>query len=180
MDLSKFTEKAQGAVATAQELARSHNHTEIEPEHLLMALVSQEGGITPQILRKLEVDPALVKQRLEEELGRRPQVQGATAQVYVSSRLQQVFNVAMEEAGRLRDEYISTEHLFIGIADDRVKGASYQILKDLDVTREAVYQVLTTIRGSQRVTDGNPEDKYQALERFTVDLVIVPLSLSAR
>ena len=71
MDLSKFTEKAQGAVATAQELARSHNHTEIEPEHLLMALVSQEGGITPQILRKLEVDPTLVKQRLEEELEER-------------------------------------------------------------------------------------------------------------
>ncbi len=170
MDLSKFTEKAQGAVATAQELARSHNHTEIEPEHLLMALVSQEGGITPQVLRKLEVDPTLVKQRLEEELGRRPQVQGATAQVYVSGRLQQVFNVAMEEAGRLRDEYISTEHLLIGIADDRVKGASHQILKDLGVTREAVYQVLTTIRGSQRVTDANPEGKYQALEKYSRDL----------
>ncbi len=170
MDLSKFTEKAQGAVATAQELARSHNHTEIEPEHLLMALVSQEGGITPQVLRKLEVDPTLVKQRLEEELGRRPQVQGATAQVYVSSRLQRVFDVAMEEAGRLRDEYISTEHLLIGIADDRVKGASHQILKDLGVTREAVYQVLTTIRGSQRVTDANPEGKYQALEKYSRDL----------
>jgi len=170
MDLNKFTEKAQGAVVAAQELARSHNHTEIEPEHLLMALVSQEGGITPEILRKLEADPTLLKQRLEEELGRRPQVQGATAQVYVSSRLQQVFNAAMEEAGRLRDEYISTEHLLIGIADDRVKGASYQILKDLGVTREAVYKVLTTIRGSQRVTDANPEGKYQALEKYSRDL----------
>jgi ATP-dependent Clp protease ATP-binding subunit ClpB len=170
MDLNKFTEKAQGAVVAAQELARSHNHSEIEPEHLLLALMSQEGGITPQILRKLEADPTLVKQRVEEELGRRPQVQGATAQVYVSSRLQQVFNVAMEEAGRLRDEYISTEHLLIGIVDDRDKGAAHQILKDLGVTRESIYQVLTSIRGSQRVTDANPEGKYQALEKYSRDL----------
>jgi ATP-dependent Clp protease ATP-binding subunit ClpB len=170
MDLNKFTEKAQGAVVAAQELARSHNHSEIEPEHLLLALLSQEGGIAPQILRKLEADPNLVKQRLEEELGRRPQVQGATAQVYVSSRLQHVFNVAMEEAGRLRDEYVSTEHLLIGIVDDRDKGAACQILKDLGVTRESIYQVLTSIRGSQRVTDANPEGKYQALEKYSRDL----------
>jgi len=170
MDLNRFTEKAQGAVVAAQELARSHNHSEIEPEHLLLALMGQEGGIAPQILLKLEVDPTQVRQRLEEELERKPQVQGATAQVYVSSRLQQVFNVAMEEAGRLRDEYISTEHLLIGIVDDRDKGAASRILKDLGVTRESVYKVLTSIRGSQRVTDANPEGKYQALEKYSRDL----------
>lgn len=170
MDLNKFTEKAQGAVVAAQELATRHNHSQIEPEHLLLALVSQEGGIAPQVLRKLEVDPGLVQQRLEEALGKMPQVHGAAAQVYVSPRLQQVFNVALEEAGRLRDEYVSTEHLLIGIGDERVKGAAYEILKSLGVTRESMYQVLTSIRGSQRVTDANPEGKYQALEKYGRDL----------
>jgi len=170
MDLNKLTEKAQGAVVAAQELARSHNHSEIEPEHLLLALVSQEGGITPQILRKLEVDPIVVRQRLEEELGRMPKVHGPSAQVYVSSRLQQVFDVAMEEAGRLRDEYVSTEHLLLGLADGRAKGSAHKILTDLGVTKEAIYQVLTSIRGSQRVTDANPEGKYQALEKYSRDL----------
>jgi ATP-dependent Clp protease ATP-binding subunit ClpB len=167
MDLNKFTEKAQGAVVSAQELATSHHHGQIEPEHLLLALVSQEGGIAPQVFRKLEVDPGLVQQRLEEALGKMPQVHGAAAQVYVSPRLQQVFNVALEEAGRLRDEYVSTEHLLIGIGDERVKGAAYEILKSLGVTRESIYQVLTSIRGSQRVTDANPEGKYQALEKYS-------------
>ncbi len=170
MDLNKFTEKAQGAVVAAQELATSHNHSQIEPEHLLLALVGQEGGIAPQVLRKLEVDPALVQQRLEEALGKMPQVHGAAAQVYVSPRLQQVFNIAQEEAGRLKDEYVSTEHLLIGIGDERVKGAAYEILKSLGVTRESIYQVLTSIRGSQRVTDANPEGKYQALEKYSRDL----------
>ncbi|HJX37433.1 MAG TPA: ATP-dependent chaperone ClpB [Anaerolineae bacterium] len=170
MDLNKFTEKAQGAVVAAQELARTHNHSQIEPEHLLLALISQEGGLAPQILRKLEADPTLVRQRLEEELGKMPQVHGATAQVYVSSRLQQVFNVAAEEASRLRDEYISTEHLLLGICDERVKGPAFQILKDFGVSRESIYQVLTSIRGSQRVTDANPEGKYQALEKYGRDL----------
>ncbi|HUW95352.1 MAG TPA: Clp protease N-terminal domain-containing protein, partial [Anaerolineae bacterium] len=170
MDLNRFTEKAQGAVVAAQELARSHNHSQIEPEHLLLTLVGQEGGIAPQILRKLEVDPSLVRQRLEEELGRMAQVHGAAAQVYISSRLQQVFNVATEEAGRLRDEYVSTEHLLLGLADDRAKGPVHEILKDLGVTRETVYKVLSGIRGSQRVTDANPEGKYQALEKYSRDL----------
>jgi ATP-dependent Clp protease ATP-binding subunit ClpB len=170
MDLNRFTEKAQGAVVAAQELARSHNHSQIEPEHLLSALLNQEGGITPQILRKLEVDPSLVRQRLEDELSTMPQVHGAAAQVYVSPRLQQVFTVATEEAGRLRDEYISTEHLLIAITDDRAKGPAYEILKDSGVTGESIYQVLTSIRGSQRVTDANPEGKYQALEKYSRDL----------
>jgi ATP-dependent Clp protease ATP-binding subunit ClpB len=170
MDLNRFTEKAQGAVVSAQELARTHNHSQIEPEHLLLALLSQEGGIAPQIMRKLEVDPNLVRQRLEEELARMPQVHGAAAQVYVSPRLQQMFNIATEEAGRLRDEYISTEHLLIGVADERVKGAAFETLKDLGVTKESIYQVLTSIRGTQRVTDPNPEGKYQALEKYSRDL----------
>ncbi len=170
MDLNRFTEKAQGAVVAAQELARSHNHSQIEPEHLLSALLSQEGGIAPQILRKLEVDPSLVRQRLEDELGRMPQVHGAAAQVYLSPRLQQVFTVAAEEAGRLRDEYISTEHLLIAITDDRAKGPAYEILRDSGVTGESIYQVLTNIRGTQRVTDANPEGKYQALEKYSRDL----------
>ena len=170
MDLNRFTEKAQGAVVSAQELARTQNHSQIEPEHLLLALLGQEGGIAPQIMRKLEVDPNLVRQRLEEELARMPQVHGAAAQVYVSPRLQQVFNIATEEAGRLRDEYISTEHLLIGVADERVKGAAFETLKDLGVTKESIYQVLTSIRGTQRVTDPNPEGKYQALEKYSRDL----------
>ncbi len=170
MDLNKFTEKAQAAVISAQELARAYSHNQIEPEHLLLALLTQEGGIALQIMRKLEVDPGLAKRRLEEELGREPQVYGTAAQVYVSPRLQQVFNIAAEEAGRLRDEYISTEHLLIGIADERVKGAAYQMLEELGITKDTIYQVLTSIRGSQRVTDPNPEGKYQALEKYSRDL----------
>jgi ATP-dependent Clp protease ATP-binding subunit ClpB len=170
MDLNKFTEKAQGAVVSAQDLAGTYNHNQIEPEHLLLALLTQEGGIAPQIMHKLEVDPGLVKQRVEEELAKIPKVYGVATQVYVSPRLRQVFDVASEEAGRLRDEYISTEHLLIGVTDERVKGAAYQILKELGVTSEAIYQVLTGIRGSQRVTDPNPEGKYQALEKYSRDL----------
>jgi len=170
MDMNKFTEKAQGAVLAAQEMARSRNHSQIEPEHLLLALVDQEGGITPQILRKLEADPALVRRSLEEELARMPRVEGVTSQLYVSSSLQQVFNIALEEAGRLRDEYVSTEHLLIALSDERVAGTAHRVLNELGVTRESIYQVLTSIRGSQRVTDANPEGKYQALEKYSRDL----------
>jgi ATP-dependent Clp protease ATP-binding subunit ClpB len=99
-----------------------------------------------------------------------PQVHGAAPQVYVSPRLQQVFTVATEEAGRLRDEYISTEHLLIAITDDRAKGPAYDILKDSGVTGESIYQVLTSIRGTRRVTDANPEGKYQALEKYSREL----------
>ena len=169
MNLNRFTEKAQEAVLSAQKLAEDHRHTQLEVEHLLAALLEQTDGVVPQILRKLGVDPSQTKKQVSSELEKLPKAQGP-AQPYMSQRLKQVFYTAQKEAERLKDEYVSTEHLLVGITEDQSKGPAPRILSALGVTRDRVYQVLTSIRGSQRVTDPNPEEKYQALEKYGRDL----------
>ncbi|MFO8009884.1 MAG: ATP-dependent chaperone ClpB [Dehalococcoidia bacterium] len=169
MNLNRFTEKAQEAVFTAQKTAEERHHSQMDVEHLLMALLSQEDGVVPQILGKMGVDIQSVKNKLEADLGKQPQAYGAT-QLYMSQRLSQILSNAEKEAEGLKDEYISTEHLFIAIVDEGDKGAAGRILKEQGVTRDAIYRVLTGIRGSQRVTDQNPEGKYQALEKYGKDL----------
>ena len=170
MQIDKFTLKAQEALQEAKAVAERKNHQQIDVEHLLLALIGQKEGIVIPILQKLGANPDLIASQLEGELNRIPQVTGGGAgQVYISSRLNEIFNAAWKEAERLMDEYLSTEHLLIAISDEK-QGASYQILRRNGVTKDAIFRVLQDIRGPHRVTDQNPEEKYQALKRYSRDL----------
>ena len=170
MQIDKFTLKAQEALQEAKAIAERKNHQQIDVEHLLLALIGQKEGIVIPILQKLGANPDLIASQLEGELNRIPQVTGGgTGQVYISSRLNEIFNAAWKEAERLMDEYLSTEHLLIAISDEK-QGASYQILRRNGVTKDAIFKVLQEIRGPHRVTDQNPEEKYQALKRYSRDL----------
>jgi len=168
MRFDKFTVKAQEAVQAAQSLADQHSHQVIEPEHLLLALLQQQEGVVGPLLGKLGARPEAVARQVESELGRLPKVRGGGKQ-YASERLDGVLNRAWEEAQRLKDEYCSTEHLLIAIAQEKA-GAAGRILGAAGVTPEAIYRALVDVRGSQRVTDANPEEKYQALQRYSKDL----------
>jgi ATP-dependent Clp protease ATP-binding subunit ClpB len=168
MDINRFTEKAQEAIAAAQKLAAERNHTQIEVEHLLYALTDQEDGVVPQILVKLGVDTAQVKRELAGDLQRLPRAY-EPARAFPSHNLSQILEGAEKETAAFKDEYVSTEHLLLAIVEQDA-GAAGRILKGYGVTRERIYQVLTSIRGGQRVTDASPEGKYQALEKYGRDL----------
>jgi ATP-dependent Clp protease ATP-binding subunit ClpB len=168
MRLDKLTVKAQEAVQAAQSLADQGNHQAIEPEHLLLALLQQQEGIVGPLLAKLGARPEAIAREIEAGLGKLPKVSGGARQ-YASPRLESVVNRAWDEAQRLRDEYISTEHLLIAIAQEKA-GAAARVLASNGVTAEAVYKALVDVRGTQRVTDVNPEEKYQALQRYSKDL----------
>jgi ATP-dependent Clp protease ATP-binding subunit ClpB len=163
----KFTLKSQEAVQAAQDLAGKLHHQQIECEHLLLALSEQQEGVVVPILKKLGADPGRIKAELEESLNKLPKVEGL-AQTYLSPRLNKLFERAEREAERLKDEYISTEHFLIAAADG--DGAGRDILSRHGVTKDKIFTVLVDIRGSQRVTDQNPEDKYQALTKYGRDL----------
>jgi ATP-dependent Clp protease ATP-binding subunit ClpB len=170
MQIEKFTLKAQEALQQAKAVAERKNHQQIDVEHLLLALLEQKEGIAIPILQKLGANIDLIISQLEGELNRIPKVTGGGAgQVYLSSRLNEIFDAAWKEAERLMDEYLSTEHLLIAIADEK-RGASSQILQRNGVTKDAIFRVLQEIRGPHRITDQNPEEKYQALKRYSRDL----------
>jgi ATP-dependent Clp protease ATP-binding subunit ClpB len=169
MRLDKLTVKAQEAVQAAQSLADQHNHQAIEPEHLLLALLQQQEGIVGPLLAKLGAPPESIDRQIAAEIDKLPAVRGAGGRQYASPRFEGVVNRAWDEAQRLRDEYISTEHLLIAIAQEK-GGSAARILVNNGVTAEAVYKALVEVRGSQRVTDVNPEEKYQALQRYSRDL----------
>ncbi|NWF94160.1 MAG: ATP-dependent chaperone ClpB [Syntrophaceae bacterium] len=170
MQIEKLTLKAQEALQEAKAIAERKSQQQIDVEHLLLALLMQKEGIVTPILQRLGANPDVIASQLEEELRRIPQVTGRGAgQVYLSGRLNEIFNVAWREAERLTDEYVSTEHLLIAISDEK-QGAAYQILRRAGVTREEIFRVLQEIRGPHRVTDQNPEEKYQALKRYSRDL----------
>ena len=170
MQIEKFTLKAQEVLQEAKAIAERRNHQQIDVEHLLLALLEQKEGIAIPILQKLGANIDLITSQLEGELNRIPKVTGGGAgQVYLSSRVNEIFDAAWKEAERLMDEYLSTEHLFIAIADEK-RGPSYQILQRNGVTKDAIFRVLQEIRGPHRVTDQNPEEKYQALKRYSRDL----------
>jgi ATP-dependent Clp protease ATP-binding subunit ClpB len=168
MRLDKFTVKAQEAIQAAQSLADRQEHQTIEPEHVLAALLEQREGVVAPILGKLGAHPDAVRRAVEAELARLPKVRGAGGQ-YLGERLKATFERAQREAERLKDEYVSTEHLLIGIAQDR-DGAAGRALATAGVTPDAIYKALVDVRGTHRVTDPNPEDKYQALQRYSRDL----------
>ncbi len=169
MNINKYTEKAREAVAAAIELAQQGNNPQIEPEHLLAALVDQREGIVPGLLRKMTVDPGVVSRGVKDLLTKLPSAFGG-AQPGMSSRLKLVTDQAQAEADRLKDEFVSTEHLFVGIADESGRSPAAQLLKAQGLTRDAIFQALTSVRGSARVTNENPEGTYQALERYGRDL----------
>ncbi len=169
MNLNKYTQKAQEALAQAQSLAGDYSHAQIEPEHLLLALLTQENGVAPQIVQRLGISPAALQEGLERALAGRAKAYGATVQVGLSRPLQEVLRQAEREADAMRDEYVSTEHLLLALADRKAGDAGATLIR-LGITRDAILQALTAIRGAQRVTDPNPEDKYQALEKYGRDL----------
>jgi len=170
MRFDKLTLKAQEALQEAQALAEKHEHQQIEPEHLLLALLQQSEGIVPQIFQKLGVRIPFLSSRLEEGLKGIPRVYGGgMGQVYLAPRLKKVLDTSFQEAERLKDAYVSTEHMLLAIVEER-EGAGAKVLADEGVSKDEVYKVLASIRGSQRVTDQNPEEKYQALVRYTRDL----------
>ena len=169
MNINKYTEKAQEAILAAQQLADREGHPEITPEHLLLTLVDQQGGIVPEILRKMNADPAAIGAAVRAEVGRIPSARGGS-QPGLSARLRDVTNAAESEAERLKDEYVSTEHLFSAIAGEGGRSPAARILQQRGVTKDAVLQAMAAVRGSQRVTSQNPESTYQALERYGRDL----------
>jgi ATP-dependent Clp protease ATP-binding subunit ClpB len=169
MNINKYTEKAREAVAAAVEHATQQNNPQLEPEHLLVALVAQPDGIVPELLRKMGADPAAVLRDATELSKKAPSAYGG-AQPGMGPRFKLVTDQAQAEADRLKDDYVSTEHLFIAIADESGRSPAAQLLKKLGVTRDTILQHLKSVRGSQRVTNENPEGTYQALERYGRDL----------
>ena len=171
MRLDKLTVKAQEALQEAKNIADKYNQQQIDVEHLLLALVEQPEGIVIPILQKIGVDIDLLKTRIDESLRKQPQVYGGGGidQLYILPRLNTVLEAAWNEAQAMKDEYMSTEHMLLAIADE-AEPSSPQILKNMGATKDRIYEALMSIRGGQRIVDQNPEDKYQALERYTRDL----------
>src|SRR5437016_3722911 len=169
MRMEKLTVKAQEAIQAAQGVADQHDHQALEPEHVLLALLQQREGVVGPLLAKLGARAETVQQQLEAELARLPKVRGGGGGQYVGERLRAALERAQREAERLKDDYVSTEHLLIAIAQDR-DGAAGRALAAAGVTSDAIYKALVDVRGTQRVTDQAPEQKYQALERYTRDL----------
>ncbi len=173
MRFDKFTQKAQEAIAIAQESLSKFNHNQLDTEHLLYGLLDQQDGVVPQILLKMDIEPSGVKRRVEDELRKFPTIHfegyGATPQIYITPRAKRVLDLSFEEARRLGDEYVGTEHLFLAIVKE-ADGAISSILRDFGITREGVYQALSKIRGAHRVTDPEAESKYMALERYSRDI----------
>jgi ATP-dependent Clp protease ATP-binding subunit ClpB len=168
--MDKLTIKAQEAVQQAQSLAERNQNVQIDVEHLLAALLQQTDGVTGPLLQKLGVNIGLLAQQVEAEIGRLPKVSGTAEHgASLTPRLRTAFNAAFAEAERMKDEYVSTEHLLLGIAAD-TQGPAARLLKSQGVTPDKVLQALRDVRGSQRITDQNPEEKYQALQRYGRDL----------
>ncbi|MCC7372960.1 MAG: ATP-dependent chaperone ClpB [Chloroflexi bacterium] len=165
----KLTEKAQEAIVSAQRLAEDRQHTLLEPEHLLSALISQDGGVVPAVLEKMAVQPRALLQQVDTAIGAMPRVTSPT-QVHVSQAFLALLEAAQAESEALKDEFTSTEHFLLALADDRSKGKAGQLLRAAGVTRDRVFQALQQVRGGQRVTSQNPESTYQSLERYGRDL----------
>src|SRR5579883_1588628 len=173
MDLNRFTEKSREALQDAQSLAVRLSNQQIDVEHLFAALLRQDGGLAPSLLRKADVSPEVVSRRVEQELERLPKVSTPTAasdqqQLYITSRLQKLLVKAEDEAKRMKDDFVSVEHLLLAITEDT--GASGKICKELGLTRDRLIKALQEVRGNQRVTSANPEATYEALEKYGRDL----------
>ncbi len=172
MRFDRFTERAQDAAMRAYEVLQRYGHTQVDTEHLLLALIEQPDGVIPEILRQLGVDIEGVSRRLDEELRRTPRSQifgGGVGQVYITPRLKRVIDQSNEEASRLKDDYISTEHLFLAIAAERNTPAA-RILIEFGVTRDRILDAIKEVRGGQKVTSPQAESRYRTLHKFSRDL----------
>src|ERR1035441_10611146 len=171
MDFNRFTEKMQEAVRAAQSIAVQHGNQQIDVEHLLLALLEQEGGLAPSILNKADIKVDSLRARVQQEVERMPKVSGtagAPDQVYVTQRITKLVTQAEEEAKPLKDDFTSVEHVLLAITDD--SGPAGKIFREFGVTRERLMRALQEVRGSQRVTTQNPEATYEALEKYGRDL----------
>ncbi len=170
MRFDKFTIKSQELIQNSQALASRYNHQQIEPEHLLAGMLEESGGIAVAMLRKLGASPDDILREVIVAVEKLPGVRGSgIGEAYLSPRTKAVLESAFAEATKMKDEYVSIEHIFLAIADERQDPAA-GILARAGVTRDSILKVLLEIRGNQRITDPNPEEKYQALERFGRDL----------
>ncbi|NLX10994.1 MAG: AAA domain-containing protein [Chloroflexi bacterium] len=172
MRFDRFTERAQDAAVRAYEILQRYGHNQVDTEHMLLALLEQPGGVIPQILEKLNVDQENIRQRLDEVLRASPKAAiygGGAGQVFITPRVKRVVDVANEAANSLKDEYISTEHLFLAILSER-RTAVARILAESGVSKERVQDVIKEIRGGQRVTDPQAEARYRTLEKYSRDL----------
>ena len=174
MDPSRLTQKSQEALHDAQTKALRFGHTEVDGEHLLLALVDQPDGIVPRLLTQAGADTDRLRPALEAELSRRPRVTGpgvSPGQISVTQRLGRLLDDAEQEAQRLKDDYVSVEHLVLALLDEGQGAAAGRLLAEQGVSRDAFLQALTKIRGNQRVTSAMPETAYEALEKYGQDLV---------
>src|SRR5215813_10367124 len=172
MRFDRFTERAQDATARAYEILQRYGHNQIDTEHILLALLEQPEGIIPQILDKMNVDQESLRYKLDEILKASPKASiygGGTGQVFMTPRVKRVVDVAQEEANRLKDEYISTEHLFLAILTE-TRTAIARMLKEAGVTKERVTEIIKEFRGGQRVTDPQAETRFRTLEKYSRDL----------
>ena len=171
MDFNRFTEKLQEGVRAAQSIAAQHGNQQIDVEHLMLALLDQEGGLAPAILKKADVKVDSLRTRIQQEVDKLPKVSGPAAnpdQVYVTQRITKLVSQAEEEAKRLKDDYTSVEHVLLAATED--SGATGKLFREFGVTRERLMRALQEVRGSQRVTNQNPEATYEALEKYGRDL----------
>jgi len=169
MRQEKFTEQAQDALASSQELVRQYRHSQWDVEHILLALLIQERGLVGDILRELGASVESVKQQVTAALDKIPRLSYETTQIYATPRVAQLFQTATKEADRLKDEFIGTEHLLIAIVGEE-RGEAAAILKRLGIDQEKVYNALKKLRGGHRVTDARAESKYRSLEKYGRDL----------
>ncbi|WP_434512422.1 ATP-dependent chaperone ClpB [Desulfitobacterium sp. AusDCA] len=169
-DTNRFTQKSQEAIINAQNTAERNGNSEVEPEHLLLALLEQKDGVVPQVLAKLNLAVGTIEQKTNEAISRLPQISGSNVQLGISPRMRTVLVAAHDEMETFSDDYVSTEHLLLAILS-RAGGAAEQILKQANLNREKLLQALREIRGSQRVTSQNPENTYRALEQYGRNLV---------
>jgi len=172
MRFDRFTERAQEAAQRAAEIIQRYGHNQIDTEHILLALIEQPGGVIPQILEKLNVSAEALTERLDATLRASPKANifgGGAGQIFITPRVKRIIDLANEEANRLKDEYISTEHIFLAILTERNTPAA-RILESAGLTRDRVYDAIQDLRGGQRVTDPQAETKYRTLEKYSRDL----------
>jgi ATP-dependent Clp protease ATP-binding subunit ClpB len=174
MDMNRMTQKSQEAIQSAQALATRYGHVEVDGEHLLLALFEQAEGLVARLVQRLDIDPKIITETLRTEVQRLPAVSGPGVEpgkIYVTQRFNQLLVKAEAEAKRLKDDYVSVEHLLLAFVDEGGNTAAGKILQQFKLTRERLLQVLTAVRGHQRVTSAEPEATYEALDKYGVDLV---------
>ena len=173
MNTNQYTQKTLEALQAAQQLAVEYQHNALEPEHLLHALASQEQGLIPQLLQKLNVDPGSFAAAVAEKLSALPRVSGSGRdpdKVYISQATDKVLSAAAREAKAMKDEYVSVEHVFLGLLDEPTQNTT-ELFRAFGIAKDKFLQQLTAVRGNQRVTTDNPEDTYNALQKYGQDLV---------